>query len=288
MAVLLGFLVLIVDAGFAYAARRDQQNGADNAALAATRLVGSDVKDDAAIKGTIDKYVDAHGGQVDWAKAPAYYVDKDKKFLGYVGAGAVPQAAQGVGVITQRQNNSAFFFSLLPGGNDTYDVAAHALALAQPGKRVTSMSGLIPLAIPHQWWDGESVQDYVVGEEYDIWNPQYAKIFPHIDWGSSNFKGVVNLGPYSQYTICEEQNETQDASCFARYGLDGTVEIDDRVGIINGDVGNNIGGKEQQDSGLIGNVLEQNLDDGDGKGKYGIVYVLLFDEVYEGKNHKPA
>jgi len=57
---LLGFLGLIVDAGFAYAQRRQAQNGADNAALAATRVLYEGGSESSARAAALD-YAEANG-----------------------------------------------------------------------------------------------------------------------------------------------------------------------------------------------------------------------------------
>ncbi|MHB1413913.1 MAG: pilus assembly protein TadG-related protein [Chloroflexota bacterium] len=275
--VLLGFLALIFDAGLAYASRREQQNAADNAALAGTRLVALRTGDDGAVSAEVAKYI----GHLKFANGQAYgaeYIDSGRNPIAgcNVGAcGSVPANAAGVQVSTST-DQTGFFSQLL--GQATYEVGASAAAVSTPAEMPPGLGGLVPLAVP--------VEDYDASPSpapYNLWSPQYAQIYE--DAGlPSNFKGAVDFSGFDDKPCTGNINEK--LGCWAAYGLEGELSPGYWVPIVNGDHAENIAdshGKSNQE-GLHDMIVAQNLSDSGGQ--YGVLLVPLFD-VFE-KNHNFA
>jgi hypothetical protein len=264
-------LALIVDAGFAYASRRDLQNAADNAALAGTRLIVVEAKSSDTILNEVDKFVDAHAADEPIGVENVFYVDASRSWIAdAVPGGTVPSNARGVGVQVARLDHAGFFTQFV--GQPTYDVGALAVAVGEPGKAPTGYGGLVPIGIPIDELDDPDGL-------YDIRQPQYSKYFSGVD---SNFKGAVDFTPKMPNPTRCEGNLNKRMGCWSEWGFDGKIEVGDVLETVNGDLGNVVLGHNNQD-GIEDNIIRQNLNDDDGKGVYGIIYVVAFD-VYTDDN----
>ena len=110
LTVVVTFVGLVVDGGYALAQRRGSQNAADFAALAGARIVaeriGGDATNgtDANVQAAIQSVATANGGRPITFSAPdgPRYIASDGSLLGYVGTGAIPAEAVGVHVVSDR------------------------------------------------------------------------------------------------------------------------------------------------------------------------------------------
>ncbi|MDA8218687.1 MAG: Tad domain-containing protein [Dehalococcoidales bacterium] len=273
--VLLGFLALIFDAGLAYASRREQQNAADNAALAGTRLVALGTSDDGVVSGEVAKYV----GHLKFANGQAHsaqYIDSGRNPIAGcdVGAcGSVPAGAAGVQVSTST-DQTGFFSQLL--GQATYEVGASAAAVSTPAEMPLGLGGLVPLAVPSEDFEASPSPP-----PYNLWSPQYAQVYE--DAGlPSNFKGAVDYSDFDERPCTGNINAK--LGCWAAYGLQGELRPGYWLPIVNGDHAENIAdshGKSNQE-GLHDMIVAQNLSDSGGQ--YGILLVPLFDQFEANHN----
>lgn len=277
LAVMFGFLALIVDAGFAYAARRDLQNGADNAALAGTKKL-AEKQSAANIEAEVVRFVTAHGGTL----TRLYYVDETRTDIGNVVSGApVPANARGVGVVAARQVDT-YFVGILQGsgGSPKTDVGAQAMAVYEWGQPLAGVGGLVPLGIPMAALASE-------GTEYPIWDPSFNNP-PYDTYGlPSNYKGLVDYIDYDDFPrLCQDrgyeyQTQVHRLECWASWGFEDEVPLDVWIPIKEGDVGSNIGDKG----------LEENIDRQcpgcPASTAYGEIYTIVFDAYAPKMNCSP-
>lgn len=254
MFVLLGFGVLIFDAGFAYVARRHQQNAADAAAMSCARLLAMGIANDSLLVSEIDKYADLNSGRIDWATDPPQYADANGHPLGRVGAGSIPSGASGV-LVRSRSTLRGIFAQLF--GIQNYQVAALAAAVSYQAAMPTAMGDLIPLAVPKM--------DFLADRRYNLWTPHYGSYYGvPADW-----KGVLDYSGFSTHTVCPDANKPANANCWTTNGLDGVIRRGDSIPFYKGDLGRNVA------EGLRAQVNRQNLRDSGGK--FGIVYLPIYD-----------
>lgn len=97
--VLLGVASLVVDGGMAFVHRRQMQNAADAAVLAAGALMVSGGPSDAQIISAATQYAQANGAQ----SITASYIDAAGQVLGQAGQGSIPSGTTGLQVQTARQ-----------------------------------------------------------------------------------------------------------------------------------------------------------------------------------------
>src|SRR2546423_2696529 len=110
LTVVVTFVGLVVDGGYALTQRRGSQNAADFAALAGARVVAEKIGGDgtngtdANVQAAIASVVAANGGRPITFSAPdgPRYIASDGSLLGYVGTGAIPAEAVGVHVVSDR------------------------------------------------------------------------------------------------------------------------------------------------------------------------------------------
>jgi len=266
MTVVLGLTALIIDAGFGYVTRRQQQNAADAASLAATRLIAQGVQSGAAINAEVEKYVRLNKG--DPTMFEASYLNEDGSVNSRVSAsGVVPASASGVKVVSKK-NLTGFFSQFL--GQGTFQTAARADVVTRQTNQPRAWSGLAPIAVPRE--------GLVSGQDYPIWNPNFPVHWPGYGL-PMKYKGLVDLTNFvanPTQARCNDSSLSRRENCWAQYGLEGSVPIGAQVPIDNGDLGANIG------TGLRENILAQGLDDNDGKGLYGIIYIIVFDRYDPG------
>ena len=229
MLVALGFMALVFDAGFAYAARREQQNAADNASMAATRLIAAGSTDDTAIKAEVDHYIAQNNGTLHSAE----YIDSGRNPIGgcQVGScGSVPAGAVGVQVAS-RTVRVGFFSQLL--GQSNYLVSAPAAAIAQPAALPSSVGDLMPLAIPVAAWESPGTPDTVVfwGAQYHSGYTPFGLTLP------ADFKGIVDLPPTD---TCPQNSGPQRVACQIDNGYDGPIAAS--IPYQSGEYGNNVRG----------------------------------------------
>lgn len=135
--VLMGFLAVTVDIGYAYSQRRLVQNTADLAAMAGTNMLYRSLKNPREVDPTKSPFdVDADSrvytavqrirsetltGTTEGSGFPllqAYYISADERELGPVGGGTTPIDARGIGVDASR-TFPTWFAMILPTGNST-------------------------------------------------------------------------------------------------------------------------------------------------------------------------
>jgi Flp pilus assembly protein TadG len=193
---------LVLDGGVAFLNKRDGQNAADTAAMAASRLIAEDQTDatitytSATVYSGIDATVDANG--CDGAGTPctwqANFVDKSYADLGDVTntAAGIPANAAGVRVGISRRPGT--FLARLA-GIQSWDVRAHAIAVAL--EPTTAPPGqLLPIALKQNTGD-----PYIPGQVYDLTDGKdIPGGFGYISWDGSNDPNSL------ADSICEPDN----------------------------------------------------------------------------------
>lgn len=260
MFVLLAFLVLIIDAGVAYAQRRQMQNAADAAAAAGTRLIvlNTGYGSDAEVKQAIDTYAALNRGSIDYATNPPYYLGSDGRAVSAIGAGgSIPASATGIWL--NADGSVQTFFAVML-GRPVLDIAANSAAAAYPAQMPGSHGGLVPLGVPKL--------DFQYGAGYDLWSPHYGAYYGV----ESQYKGVLNFSAaqgagYVAGTVYG--NKPNNANNWSADGYDGIIALGNAIEMYSGDLGNNVA------SGLRTNITRQGLSDAGGQ--YGIIYVPIWD-----------
>lgn len=260
MLVALAFLALIFDAGLAYASRRQQQNAADNAAMAGTRVIALGATDGSEVLNEVNKYVNLNNGTVEAVQ----YIDSGRNPRDPVTAGPIPPWAVGVQVTTRSATHTGFFSQFL----DQPEFSTRAVAAAQAGPaQLNAMGGLLPFAIPKG--------AYEEGEEIRFWDPQYRDIWQEYPVpglpGNSSFKGLLDLSSVGA-SKCSG-SLTQSITCWIRDGADAEVEDGDWITVNNGDLGNNVAEPLRE------RIIAQNLFDAGGQ--YGYIDVIVYDEFQD-------
>lgn len=239
MVVILSFLAIVIDVGFAYVARRHRQNAADSAARAAAILVAQGAATSADVQAEIDKYVVYNEGTVgNGSTVRAYFLDGGGSVLSEVATGD-PSTAQGVLVVSET-NVDGFFSQVL--GFPTLSVGAASRAMAYWSSGPTGLAGLPPMSVPdvplskgnkYQLWNSNH------GGYQSFWNGKDPTLpFP----GDNSFKGLLSYhGIGSRYDDPAKQKEL---GAWIEIGLDvplpteqsiphegGTVAaVEDRIG----------------------------------------------------------
>jgi hypothetical protein len=265
VAVVLAFSAIIVDAGFGYVNRRYQQNAADAASLAATRLLVGHETRGTAVYGEVDKYIRLNNG--DPSLFQASYVNQTGASIGGVSnGGSVPAGAVGV-LVTSRKNVAGFFSQFLD--RRTFEVAARAQVVSREAEAPGSWSGLIPLAVPKEQFEQTPPSASLV------WGPGYAKHYNDLYPGEydlpSNWKGVLDYDTFSTHTVCNEGNKPKDAECWTKNGLDGSISLGAMVPTFGGDLGNNLSGA------LSYNIEQHGTFDPVRGEKYAIFFLVAYD-----------
>jgi len=193
---------LVLDGGIAFLNKRDGQNAADTAAMAASRLIAEDQTDAAisyqssVIYSGIDATVDANG--CDGAGTPctweANYVDKWYADLGDVTNTGVGIPANTVGVRVNVNRRPGTFLARLA-GIQSWNVDSHAIAVAV--SPTTAPPGqLLPIALKQNSGD-----PYVPGQVYDLTDGKdIPGGFGYISWDGSNDPNSL------ADSICEPDN----------------------------------------------------------------------------------
>ncbi len=179
---------LVVDGGMAFFQRRDGQNDADLAALAATQVVANVQMGEstgASVVGTITASLQGNGCRptggtpCTWT---AHYVGSGGRDLGPVGAGSVPGNVMGVRVDVTRQPRT-FFLGLV--GQNAWRVDTTATAMtAHPG---TAPAGqLLPIALR------QPNVPFVEGQVYDFTPDRIAPGgYAWVTWGKKGLSSSV-------------------------------------------------------------------------------------------------
>lgn len=256
---LVGFLSLIIDAGLAYADRREHQNGVDNGALAGARLIVKVPPETSStnVLKEISDYVGQNGGTV----TSVEYLDASRNPIGTLMPGStVPNDARGVLVRSQAPMNTIFARVF---GTTQMDVGAVGAAIGGPAG-LPAGGTLTPLAIPVDALTDPATPDLYWGSQYtkfqDLYNAHHDPDIP------DNFKGIVDLHETPE---CPQNATPQRTECFIENGFSGPFESEVQP-INTGEYGSQ-----------VRDELEEKVVPPPADG--GIIYVLVFDQ-YIDKN----
>ena len=275
--VVFGALALVVDVGFAYGDRRYQQDAADAAAMAATRLISTRQHSDAQVVAEINRLAGLNNGAIDWAARPPWYVDSGRNLISRVGNGTIPGNAAGVAVVSGTVRTGFFSWVI---GQPLIPVTALSVSIWQ---EVTTpgVGGLVPLSAP---LDYIKTQQGCSGLSFaNIANPPDGCVVElklqdsqlHKDYGGyagpANFKGIVDFDPVSDHTKCQDSpSDPYGTRCWCQNGLDGHLPVPRDLPIVDGDLGGNVGPYLLE---LIS--TEPKTLDSSGN-EYGIIYVPIY------------
>lgn len=233
---------LATDVGMGLVARRLAQNASDAAVMAALNTVvyygpgGTRTATDREVAAAIDDAAGRNGASVDWLADPPYYLDStgaDIRRVERDPSYPIPANAAGMRLNARRSFPSLFGQVL---GFGTNQATGRTRGVIYPSGMPSSMSGLVPLGVPEL----DAQAHMQTGMPYDLWNPQYAKIYGVPD---NQYKGPLNLylasgdgsSPGTNYG-----NKTDNMYWWTALGYDGTVATGNNVPLYNGDLGNNV------------------------------------------------
>lgn len=179
--VLIAFAGLAIDGGSMYTQRRNAQNAADAAALAATAVmlapyeqmildnpdgdVDGTAADDVAIKNTLADYATRH--KIAWSNMHAYYIDDNKQLVTTVEVGAyngVPWSLGAKGIAVKATSETDAFLMRIMGWNK---ISASATATAFMGVDVNDRY-TVPLLPISYYTDTIHIADLQEGVGYTI------------------------------------------------------------------------------------------------------------------------
>lgn len=214
MFVLLAIIGLAVDGGSTYAQRRNAQNAADAAALAAAadmlpmynQMILDNQYDvagthdqDVALRQTIDRYAQKHS--IDPSNLQAYYVTDNKQVVGGLQVGQYgnipwPDGAKGI-LVKNRSETNSFFINLL--GWNT--VGATATSTAFMGLAVDSEQDLPVLPVAF-FTETQYINSLQIGQEYNLISSDITYTIGSGNWGWIDFNNSGSANIVGTWEAC--------------------------------------------------------------------------------------